>query len=54
MTGAPRRVAVLDWDNSLHLGFTMGPWMHALARNAGDGGADRSDRAWRLRGGRCL
>lgn len=30
---ASGRVALLDWDNSLHPGFTMGPWMHALARD---------------------
>lgn len=34
MTDAPGRVALLDWDNSLHDGFTMGPWLHALARDA--------------------
>jgi phosphoserine phosphatase len=46
MTAGPRRVAVLDWDNSLHLGFTMGPWMHALARDAAETAvADRFDRA---------
>jgi phosphoserine phosphatase len=46
MTAGPRRIAVLDWDNSLHLGFTMGPWMHALARNAAETAvADRFDRA---------
>lgn len=46
MTDAPRRVAVLDWDNSLHAGFTMGPWMHALARDARETAtADRFDRA---------
>lgn len=46
MTAGPRRVAVLDWDNSLHLGFTMGPWMHALARDTAETAvADRFDRA---------
>lgn len=46
MTDVRRRVAVLDWDNSLHLGFTMGPWMHALERHARDAAtADRFDRA---------
>lgn len=46
MSKASRRIAVLDWDNSLHLGFTMGPWMHALARDAQESAtADRFDRA---------
>jgi phosphoserine phosphatase len=27
------RIALLDWDNSLHDGYTMGPWLHALARD---------------------
>jgi phosphoserine phosphatase len=27
------RIALLDWDNSLHAGFTMSPWLHALARD---------------------
>lgn len=46
MTAGPRRVAVLDWDNSLHLGFTMGPWMHALARDPHERAtADRFDAA---------
>ena len=46
MTDAPARIALLDWDNSLHLGFTMGPWMHALARDAAETlTADRFDGA---------
>ena len=46
MTDTPGRIALLDWDNSLHLGFTMGPWMHQLARDAAETlTADRFDRA---------
>jgi len=41
MTDAPGRVALLDWDNSLHDGFTMGPWLHALARDAHEAAAAR-------------
>ncbi|MFN8620024.1 MAG: haloacid dehalogenase-like hydrolase [Chloroflexota bacterium] len=37
----PGRVALLDWDNSLHPGFTLGPWLHALARDDHEAAAGR-------------
>jgi phosphoserine phosphatase len=37
----PDGVALLDWDNSLHDGYTMGPWLHALARDARESGIAR-------------
>jgi phosphoserine phosphatase len=40
VTGAAR-VALLDWDNSLHPGFTMSPWLHALARDDAEAEAGR-------------
>jgi phosphoserine phosphatase len=30
----PGRIALLDWDHTLHPGFTLGPWLRALARDA--------------------
>ncbi len=41
MTDIPGRIALLDWDDSLHDGFTMGPWLHALARDAQEEAAAR-------------